>query len=169
MLIGAAGEERTQDRLRSMFEARGIGADRLTFRPKVPLAEYLAMHNQADIMLDTFPYTGGTTTNHALWMGVPVLTLAGDTPQQRQAATILRAAGMDEWVTRSPEAYVEQARRATSDLQELNRLRQSLRPEMAARFHGSASALANEMDVALQTMWRRWCAGLPPESFTVSA
>jgi predicted O-linked N-acetylglucosamine transferase (SPINDLY family) len=169
MLIGAAGEERTQERLRAQFEARGIGADRLTFRPKVPLAEYLAMHNEVDVMLDTFPYTGGTTTHHALWMGVPVLTLAGDTPQQRQTATILGAAGMDEWVTRSPEAFVEQARRATSDLEALNRLRQGLRPSMAARFHGTKADLAREMDTALQTMWRRWCAGLPPESFTVSS
>ena len=169
MLIGAAGEAPTQERLRAQFEARGISAGRLTFRPKVPLAEYLAMHNEVDIMLDTLPYSGGTTTSHALWMGVPVLTLVGDSPQQGQTATVLGTAGLAEWATRSPEAYVEKARAAAADLEALDRLRRSLRPAIAAKFHGSRDDLAREMDTALQTMWRRWCAGLPPETFTVSS
>jgi predicted O-linked N-acetylglucosamine transferase (SPINDLY family) len=132
------------------------------------MAEYLALHHEVDVVLDTFPYTGGTTTSQALWMGVPVLTLEGSTSQQRQSATILAMLGLDEWSTRTPEAYIEQARAAAADLPALDRLRQSLRPKMAASVHGSQEAVRREMDTALQTMWRRWCAGLPPESFAVS-
>jgi len=168
LLIAAAGESRTQERLRAQFAARGIAADRLTFRPKVELAEYLAMHGEVDIALDTFPFTGGTTTSHALWMGVPVLTLAGDTLYQDQGAALLGIQGMSEWVARSPEAFVAQAKAAAADLQALGRLRQGLRPAMAGLFEGASGQLGRELDAALQTIWRRWCAGLPPESFTVS-
>ena len=168
MLIGAVGEPRTEERLRAQFAARGVGAERLEFRPKVPMAEYLAMHGEVDIVLDSFPYTGGTTTSHALWMGVPVLTLAGDTPQQSQSVTLLGNYGLSDWVVRSPEAYVERAKAAAGDLQALEQLRQGLRPRIAAALQRDVAALTQEMDTALRTMWRRWCAGLPPESFTVS-
>jgi len=169
LLIAAAGEARTQERLRALFEAQGVAAQRLTFRPRMSMAEYLAMHSEVDIALDTFPYTGGTTTNHALWMGVPVLTLVGNAPQQRQAAGALRLLGMSDWAVQSEGAYVEWAKAAATDLEALDRLRQSLRPLMAAKYEDSRSDLSRDMDTALQTMWRRWCAGLPPESFTVSA
>ena len=168
MLIGAAGDPATQERLLAQFGARGVGAERLTFRPKVQMAEYLAMHHQVDIVLDTFPYNGSTTTSHALWMGVPVITLTGSAPQQAQAATILLMLGMREWVARSPEEFVERAVSATGNLQALDELRRGLRPKMAASYQGSRADLEREMDTMLRTMWRRWCAGLPPESFSVS-
>ena len=76
--------------------------------------------------------------------------------------------GMPEWAVHSEDAYVEKSRAAAADLDALNRLRQSLRPSMAAQYQGSKAELARQMDAALQTMWRRWCAGLPPESFTVT-
>ena len=60
-----------------------------------PFREYLAMHGQADVMLDTFPFTGGTTTCHALWMGVPVITLLGDTATTRGGARLLHAVGLN--------------------------------------------------------------------------
>jgi len=169
LLIVAAGEPRIQDRLRARFGANGIASGRLSFHPKVELADYLALHHQVDIALDTFPYNGGTTTDHALLMGVPVLTLAGDTLQQCQAATILALLGMNEWIARSPEAYVARAKTAASDLVALSELRMKLRPTMTSVLRGSEAEMTRALDSALQTMWRRWCAGLPPESFTVSA
>ena len=169
MLIAALDDESTRKRLRGQFEARGIEAERLIFRARVPMADYLAIHNEVDIVLDTFPFTGGTTTGHALWMGVPVLTLWGDMPHQRQGASALGMAGMSEWLAPSPEAYVDRAKAATADLGALNRLRQDLRSRIAAARQDSKTDLARELDIALQTMWRRWCAGLPPETFTVSS
>lgn len=169
LLIAPAGEARTQDRLRSLFAVRGISAERLRFRGWMPMPEYLAMYNEVDIVLDTFPFTGGTTTNHALWMGVPVLTLDGESPQQRLAAGIVGALGLPDWVVHSTEAFVERAKVAAADVEGLNRLRLGLRAKAAAHLQGSPQDVAREMDAALRTIWRRWCAGLEPQSFTVSA
>jgi predicted O-linked N-acetylglucosamine transferase (SPINDLY family) len=169
MLVGAAGEPRQVERLRAQFAAGGIGDERLLFRGKVPLAEYLAMHGEVDIVLDSFPYSGGTTSHHALWMGVPVLTLAGDNPQQNQGTVLLAALGLQDWIVHTPEAYVAKAKAAAGDLQALAALRGELRPRMAAHLQAEHAGIARDMDAALQAMWRRWCAGLPPESFTVPA
>ena len=168
MLIGAAGEPGIEERLRAQFAARGIGAERLQFRAKVPMTEYLAMHGEVDIVLDSFPHTGGTTASHALWMGVPVLTLAGETARQNQSTSLLAMYDLSDWVVRSADAYVAKAEAAASDLPALDRLRREIRPRIAASLEHQLVATTHEMDSALQTMWRRWCAGLPPESFTVS-
>ncbi len=168
LLIAAVGNARTRDRLLSLFESQGIAADRLTFRAHLSLRDYLALHHEVDIALDTFPYSGGTTTNHALWMGVPVLTLAGTTLQQNLSSLILGTIGLPDWIAHGGDAFVERARTAGADFAELNRLRQDLRPRMAAASEGAAGQIGREMDTALRVMWRRWCAGLGPESFTVS-
>jgi predicted O-linked N-acetylglucosamine transferase (SPINDLY family) len=168
MLIVGAGEPRTQQRLRAQFAAHGVGDERLDFRPKVPLADYLAMHGEVDVALDTLPFTGGTTTTHALWMGVPVVTYSGDVPQQTQGTALLAMLGLADWVAHSPDAYVEKAKAAAADLQALAGLRQGLRARMTELLQREQGVIAHDMDAALQTMWRRWCAGLPPESFTVT-
>jgi predicted O-linked N-acetylglucosamine transferase (SPINDLY family) len=102
-------------------------------------------------------------------MGVPVLTLVGRTLQQRQASSILGMLGMSEWAAPSEQAYVEQAAAAAADLEALDRLRQGLRGSMTVFFQDSRPDLARELDIALQSMWRRWCAGPAPESFAVTS
>jgi predicted O-linked N-acetylglucosamine transferase (SPINDLY family) len=169
LLIAAAGEERLKARLRASFAGHGVASERLAFRPRLPMPQYLALHHEVDIALDTFPYAGGTTTGHALWMGVPVLTLAGVGLQQNQAAAVLKMLDMADWVTASEEAFVTQAVTAASRLEEVAELRQGLRDRMSRLFQGSSDDFARELDAAFRTMWRRWCAGLAPESFTVQA
>lgn len=166
LMVASASDESTRQRLRSQFAARGIEDARLSFRPRVPLDEYLALHHEVDIALDTLHYAGSTTTGHALWMGVPVVTLAGDAPQQRSGAFVLRRLGLDSWVTESPHAFVEQACRAAADLPALARLRERLRPLVAAASEQSAEQGARELDAALRSIWSRWCQGLEPASFT---
>jgi predicted O-linked N-acetylglucosamine transferase (SPINDLY family) len=167
MLIAAAGDARMQDRLRTLFAAHGITPDRLEFREKLPLAEYLALHHEVDIALDSFPYSGSTTTSHALWMGVPVVTLKGDVPQQGQgAAFLLSRIGLQAWCTTTADAYVEQATRAAADLPALQQLRQQLRERIASVFAGATDQAAVELDAALRAIWKRWCAGLPPAHLT---
>lgn len=168
LMIAAVGETRTKTRLFAQFESKGIAAARLKFQPKVSLAGYFDLHRGVDIVLDTLPYSGGTTTSHALWMGVPVLTLEGRAPQQAQGAAILRTVGLSDWVAQSPEHFVELATRWSADLDGLSKLRAELRAKMAAAFQGPKADIAHEMDAALQAIWRRWCMGLPPESFSVT-
>lgn len=167
LIIAAAGEARVQARLRESFVAEGVAANRVEFRPRVSMSEYLRLHHDVDIALDTFPYTGGTTTNHALWMGVPTLTLSGGPAQQDQAAASLRAVGLHAWATDSEPAFVAQAQAAVADLAALDRLRQSLRRTMEESLRRPSQEIGRELDAAFRTMWRIWCAGQEPASFSV--
>jgi predicted O-linked N-acetylglucosamine transferase (SPINDLY family) len=97
----------TRARLLDQFGAAGIGAGRVTFlSPSPTREEHLAAIAGFDVSLDTFPFTGATTTFESLWMGTPVVTLAGETFIQRAAASILHAAGMGELVATDPVDYV---------------------------------------------------------------
>jgi predicted O-linked N-acetylglucosamine transferase (SPINDLY family) len=89
----------TADNLRGEAGAAGIDPNRLIFAPRVPLPEHLARHVHADLFLDTTPYNAGATANDALFMGVPLITCAGDTMSSRVAGSQLRAAGLPELVT----------------------------------------------------------------------
>ena len=168
MLIGSADEPRTRQRLLASFAAQGIGAERLRFEPRMPLPAYLALHGEVDIVLDTLPFAGETTTHQALWMGVPVLTRLGRTPQQNQGGAILSMLGLSAWAADDDDAFVQRAASAAADLPALDALRQGLRDMMRATFVDSADAVRVELDAALQAIWRRWCEGLAPESFVAA-
>lgn len=167
LLVAAAGDSALQERLRAAFGAHGIGPERLAFRPRLPLAEYLALHHEVDVVLDTFPYSGGTTGYHALWMGVPLLTLAGGTMRQNQSARILDAMGLSDWIVDSADAYVARARAAADDLPALDRLRSGLRERMRRHLEDTLEASRPQLEEAFRTIWKRWCAGLEPAAFTV--
>lgn len=169
LLIAGVNEAGVRERLQAEFAAQGVAPARLTFRPRAAMREYLELHHEVDIALDTFPYTGGTTTMFALWMGVPVLTLAGQTMQQTQAAASLAMLGLADWVTTSADEFTRRACAAAADLEALARLRGSLRATAQQQFAGTLDETARQFDAALRGMWRRWCAGLKPESFVVQA
>lgn len=167
LLLAAVPEARAQERLQAAFAAHGIGLERLDFRPRVPMQEYLSLHHEVDIALDTFPYTGGTTTSHALWMGVPVLTLVGRGLQQNQGAMILGALGMSDWMVQTEDAYVAKACAAATDWNALATLRRDLRERMTRTHLGSEDDIGDEVELALRTVWKRWCAGQPPVSIAL--
>ena len=83
-------------------------------------------------MLDTFPYSGGTTSCHALWMGVPLVSLAGETPASRGGVSLLNVVGLPQLVADSSERYFEIARNLASDQAGLEELRTGLRERMLA-------------------------------------
>ena len=151
--------------LLAWFAEEGIDAARLRFHPRTGMRDYLALHNEVDLNLDTFPYSGGTTTLHALWMGVPTLTIAGDTPAGRQSATILRQNGIPQYACRDVEQFVERALTFPNRLEGITVLREKMRARMAAPTPEIRTRVADGVELALRMMWRRWCAGLPAESF----
>lgn len=120
------------DRLRTDFAAGGIDPARLDIAPHVPVAEYFARLRCVTAALDTTPYSGGTTTFDALWMGVPVITLLGERSVSRSAASILQAVGMDDWVARNTQEYVGLALRAARSPHLIATLRTSLRGRLSA-------------------------------------
>ena len=121
-----------QERIKRSFEARGIDPTRLEFRGWSPLRTMLAQFNDMDIMLDSFPFTGGMTTCNALWMGVPVVTLAGEGVVSRQGHAILGQLGLEELSARSVEHYVNIAIGLAGNLPLLTLLRCTLRGRMRA-------------------------------------
>src|SRR5690606_17812517 len=102
-------ESNVEGALRKLFADRGVDAGRLQFRPRAPLDKYVAQHLEVDMLLDTFPYNGGTTTCYGLWMGVPTLTLAGRSVPARTGAAILGSMGLPEFIAESREDYVAKA------------------------------------------------------------
>jgi predicted O-linked N-acetylglucosamine transferase (SPINDLY family) len=139
------------------FESRGINAGRLILESYAPRADYLAAYNRIDIVLDPFPYTGGTTSVEALWMGVPVLTLAGRQFLARQGVGLLMNAGLPEWVATDEDDYLSRAVAHASDLQRLASLRAGLRQQVLASPIFDAPRFARHFEAALRGMWEKWC------------
>jgi predicted O-linked N-acetylglucosamine transferase (SPINDLY family) len=151
-----AGEEERRVWL-GHFAAQGIGAERLILRSRTEgQAEHLAMYGEVDIALDAMPRTGGATTAEALWMGVPVISLAGERFIERLSATMLNAVGLDELVAATATDYVEKAVALAADDERRRALRQGLRARMAASPLCDARGLAHTFETAYRDMWQRW-------------
>lgn len=171
MLIGAipdTGDVAT--RLAEWFAAEGIGRERLIFRERAPVLEFLRQHHEVDIALDTFPFSGLTTVLQSLWMGVPTLTLPGRTVPARSGATAMSHAGLAQFVADDADDFVRRGAALASDIPALAELRDGMRERCLASPMFQPEAVAHSVSAALRIMWHRWCDGLPVESFdTVSA
>lgn len=115
--------------LRRHADASGIGAHRLVFAPRAPRELYLERLQQADLFLDTLPYNAGTTASDALWMGLPVVTLQGQSFCGRMAASLLTAAGLPQLIARDAQTYVDIAVRLALTPTERSALRQQLQDQ----------------------------------------
>jgi predicted O-linked N-acetylglucosamine transferase (SPINDLY family) len=144
---------------RQRLERRGISAERIELLPNSPHPEYMQSYNGIDIALDPFPRTGGTTTCDALWMGVPVVTLAGERYVERLSATKLTAVGADELITRDVDEYVDKAVALAGDPDARARYHASLREHMARSPLCDPLGLARALEDAYRAMWRRYLEG----------
>ncbi len=132
---------------------RGIGKDRLILAPELPLAQHCARHRLADLSLDTFPYSGHATGSIALRMGVPVITLVGDSMASRVGGSLLRAVGLEDLITDSIDAYRELAIRLASDRDKLDKIRDQLSVGLAKTDLFSGKAFARKIERAFLWMW----------------
>jgi protein O-GlcNAc transferase len=146
------------ERLKESLVRLGIAAERLLFMGSLPITEYFRVYQHIDIGLDPFPYGGGTTTCDALWMGVPVVTLAGRTGVGRGGVSILTNIGMSDWIAQSPDEYVRIAADSAQDWQRLGTLRGTLRDRMRQSPLMDAPRFARDVEDAYREMWRKWCA-----------
>jgi predicted O-linked N-acetylglucosamine transferase (SPINDLY family) len=117
------------------------------------------LYRQIDIALDPFPYNGVTTTCDALWMGVPVISLAGAAGAARQGVRFLRGAGLDELVASTPHEYVQIASVLSGDLPRLEALHASLREQMRRSPLMDARRMTRDLEAAYLAMWLRQYAG----------
>jgi predicted O-linked N-acetylglucosamine transferase (SPINDLY family) len=141
--------------------AAGIDQDRVILHSRLPIRDYLALHHDIDLALDPFPYGGGTTTMHSLWMGVPVLTLAGSQVVSRCGASSLARIGLQEFITYSEDEYLERAVSICSNLPVLNELRQSLRGRMS-QTNCNAATVTRQLEALFRRMWIEWCTTSRP-------
>lgn len=154
-------DESTRELVRKRFEENGAAAERVRLLGPMGPREHLEAYNQIDIALDTFPYNGTTTTCEALWMGVPVVTLAGSTHASRVGASLLESVGLRDWVAHSMEEYVELAARMARNAGALASLRAGLRGLVASSPLTDSARFARNMEEAYRRMWRRWCVSAP--------
>ncbi len=150
----AFADEAVSALFRERLVKHAIDPQRVTLVAATNRLDYLRAHHEIDFILDTFPFPGGTTTCEALWMGVPTLTLAGDSLISRQGVSLLTAAGLDNWIAPSVESYVEKAVAFASDVDALALLRSSLREMVMASPLFDAHSFARDLETALWGMWR---------------
>ena len=151
-------DEAIQAHYAAMFEARGIDGSRVELCSWIASQSgHLGAYEAIDIGLDPFPYNGTTTTCEALWMGVPVITLAGDRHSGRVAASILERVDLANLVARTKAAYVDLAVRLGSDLERLSTLRRDLRGRMQTSPLCDAEGFRRDIEAAYREMWRRAC------------
>jgi predicted O-linked N-acetylglucosamine transferase (SPINDLY family) len=121
-----------------------------------PYLEYLDLHNGVDIALDPFPYNGGVTTCDSLWMGVPVISLAGPMYVSRQGVTLLTNVGLEDLIARTADDYVEIATGLANDLARLRSLRGELRGRMRNSPLTDAARLTRHLEDAYRRMWEEY-------------
>jgi predicted O-linked N-acetylglucosamine transferase (SPINDLY family) len=156
-LLIFARAEWHQDRVREAFGEAGLDEDRLEFVGLQSFPDYLATYRKIDVALDPMPYTGGTTTCDALWMGVPVVTLAGQTAVSRGGASLLSNVGLPELVARSEDEYVDIAADLIGDADRLASLRAGLREKLESSPVMDAPRFVRGLEAAFREMWRTWC------------
>ncbi len=139
------------------FEAHGLDPARLEIAGRQSVSGFLDMCNEVDVLLDPFPQNGGITSLHALWMGVPVISLAGAAPIGRIGASLLGLLGLDSFVAHDREAYVAIARRCAADTTALSAIRTGLRSRMMASALMDEVAFVSGLEKTYRRMWREWC------------
>ena len=146
-----------QESMRNRFAVHGIDPQRLILSPQVARSEYLTPYQQVDIALDPFPYPGITTTVESLWMGVPVLTLEGNSFISRQGVGLSMNAGLASWIAHDHDNYVDLAIKHARDLKALALVREKLRERLANSPIFDNRRFADHFATALRGMWRVWC------------
>lgn len=147
-----------RERIIAWLGAEGIGSGRLELHARLPTDAYWAAHGRADIALDPFPCNGGATTCETLWLGVPVITLAGRTFVGRAGVSLLSNCGLAQLIAGSREQYVDLAVKLARDPARLAETRLTLRRNLATSPLLDAAAYAQAMEAHYRRIWRQWCS-----------
>jgi len=159
ILLTSPGSHR-EETVRTL-EREGIARQRVEFvEPRLRL-DYLRLYHLLDIALDPFPYNGHTTSLDALWMGVPVVAMAGDRSVSRGGWSQLSNLGFPEWVSFSEDEFVDRTSQLAQDLLRLSELRATLRLRMQNSVLTDAPRFARGIEAGYRSMWRRWCQSQP--------
>jgi predicted O-linked N-acetylglucosamine transferase (SPINDLY family) len=154
------GDKPTAERAAKRFADQGLPMDRVQLAgPTRKELDHVAQYRMIDIALDTFPYTGTTTTCEALAMGVPVVSRFGSRHASRVALSVLTAAGHPEWVTDDPDRFVQIAAELAADVERLATLRAGMRDQLRKSTLCDAKSFAPKVEALYRQAWERWCRG----------
>jgi predicted O-linked N-acetylglucosamine transferase (SPINDLY family) len=155
LLYAPAGSHR--ERVCALLRQAGLPDTRVAFVDRQPFEKYLETYRRIDVALDPFPFCGGTTTCDALWMGVPVVSLAGRTAVSRAGSSLLSNIGLPDLVAETEEQYVDLAADLMADHGRLADMRRTLRERLERSPVMDAPRFARGIESAYRTMWRTWC------------
>ena len=159
MLVAPEGSAR--DRVRSFFEEAGVKHDRIEFVGRCARLDYLSRYREIDIGLETFPYNGQTTSLDAWWMGVPTVTLVGETVVGRAGVCQAMNLGLPELIATTEEQYLQAVTSLANDLEHLSELRRTLRARLQQSPLMDSSRFARNLESVYRDVWRRFCAKNP--------
>lgn len=154
----------TREYYAMLLEKHGVDVGRVIMRRSMNIFEGLG---DFDILLDSFPHSGGTMLADAAWMGVPLLTLAARPPVGRIGTAVLSHIGLENWIAHDEAEYVDKAVAFARDVEYLKTLRPTMRDRLRRSPLMDKEAFARSLDAAYRAMWRRWCSGLLPCDFDV--
>lgn len=147
-----------RERILREFESKDIDPARLEFHGFLPWDQFWALHGRIDIALDSFPCNGGATTCETLWLGVPLVSLAGGAFLARAGLSLLTVIGLPELVAHSEDEYLRIARDLAGDRVRLAGLRAGMRERMRASPLLAAAAFTRDLEDCYRTVWSQWCA-----------
>lgn len=145
-----------RDQVQKRLEAAGIPLDRVILETRRRTNQYI-LYNRIDIALDPYPCNGGTTSMDTMWMGVPMITLAGRHFVSRMGVTILTNAGLPELIANSEDAYVKITVDLANDRERLKKMRHGLQEKVVASPLMDQKLFARNMEAAYREMWKIWC------------
>jgi predicted O-linked N-acetylglucosamine transferase (SPINDLY family) len=156
LLLRTGAGRPAEERIRALVARHGISTERLLFAGPTPTRfAYLELYHALDIALDPFPYNGVTTTTDALWMGVPVISLIGQTSVSRQGVRFLRNAGLDELLAETLEQYLQIAANLAGNVSRLAALRSALRDRMKCSPLMDAQRLTRNLEAAFRDICQK--------------
>lgn len=167
LLIGNMTDAEMISAMTKRLQQRGISRDRLLFRGLVEMDEYLTMHHEIDILLDAFPYSGGTTTHHGAWMGVPTITMNGPTIPCQQGVDIMRSYRLEQFIAIDEEDYISRAIAWGQRIPELAEIRLGMRDRIPVD-HVPDFNIAENFERALREAWGIYCRGEEPHAFLIT-
>jgi predicted O-linked N-acetylglucosamine transferase (SPINDLY family) len=150
-------EPSVRERIGNAFRSHDIPLERIELRGGSPHRVLLEQYNEIDFVLDPFPYSGGLTTCEALWMGVPTLTMPGETFASRHSFSHMSNVGLPDWVAQDEDAYVALAVAKAADIPALANVRDGLRARVKASPLFDATRFGRGLGVALRHAWWDWC------------
>jgi predicted O-linked N-acetylglucosamine transferase (SPINDLY family) len=156
------------ENLKKEAEKKGISADRLVFAEHLPLPEHLARHRQADLFLDTLPYNAHTTCSDALWAGLPVVTLMGQSFASRVAASLLNAIGLPELITNTQEEYEALAIELAMNPQKLRDIKLKLARNRLTTPLFDTPLFTKNLEATYIKMYERYHKNLEPDHITIA-